>query len=137
MQWQFVEPIENEAIIETFWNLLDVPIPPAIQSTIIAYNGGAPERDLFCTQSGQEHQVGYLLSYNAQSGERYDQAQAILLELRAQLGLLIPLMSDASGGNYICYRPADGMILFWNHETNHLDSIAPSWQHFLDNLYGE
>lgn len=47
MQWQFVEPIENEAIIETFWNLLDVPIPPAIQSTIIAYNGGAPERDLF------------------------------------------------------------------------------------------
>ncbi|NIZ41414.1 SMI1/KNR4 family protein (plasmid) [Entomospira entomophila] len=137
MQWNFVEPIENEAHVQEFWNLLGVTIPPAIQATIIAYNGGAPERDLFCTKSGQEHQVGYLLSYNADSAERYDLAQSILLEMRDQLGLLIPLMSDESGGNYICYRPEDGAILFWDHETNHLDLITSSWEDFLNHLYDE
>jgi len=130
LSWKRVKPLINDKAIEIIESESGIKLPADIISCIKLYNGGRPDKDTFDTQSSQERLFKILLSFNESDVETVFKAIAVL---KGEGLTLLPLASDP-GGNYICYDPNDGIVL-WLHETNTTEKIADNFTDFLSRLY--
>ncbi|NIZ19893.1 SMI1/KNR4 family protein [Entomospira culicis] len=133
VSWNFVEPITEPSIVTRYLEAQKVILPTEIIQHILAYNGGAPTPSCFDSPYGQEHEVGYLLSYLPDSAQSVYSVRNALIE-EHHIPHLFPLMDD-NFGNYICYDTQENRIVYWLHEEHIYATIAENWEEFISNLY--
>jgi SMI1 / KNR4 family (SUKH-1) len=133
ISWLLEQSSINQQHIDNFLQCNNLNLPQEIQQVILLHNGACPSNSCFMDADGQEHELGYLLSYHSDDPETVADAYVSLCQEHAQ-EKLIPLLDD-NFGNYICCHSQHQTIHYWLHETNQITALAPSWQHFLAMLY--
>ncbi|MDR2599314.1 MAG: SMI1/KNR4 family protein [Oscillospiraceae bacterium] len=130
LTWKYVKPLKKANAIEAFESANGIKLPADIVSCVQQNNGGRSDKKIFNTQLSSGRVFKTLLSFNEDDIETVHSAVGILKEEGQSL---VPLASDP-GGNYICYDPVDGIVL-WLHETNSVEKITDNFKEFLAKLY--
>ena len=130
LTWKRVKFLKNEENIRLIESESGVKLPVEITTCIKQNNGGRPNKDTFNTHESQERVFKSLLSFNEDDVETVFK---VFNMLRMENPNIIPFASDP-GGNYICYDPRDGIVL-WLHETNTVEKITDNFTDFLSKLY--
>lgn len=126
--WERVSPICDELITEVE-NMYSIQIPDDLKSVLKEGNGGTPSKRFFDDEESKSHEMKTLLSYNRSDMENVYSAFKVLKEIDSKL---LPFANDPAG-NLICY---DGSkVVYWNHETDELETVANSILEFFDKLY--
>ena len=43
--------------------------------------------------------------------------------------------ANDSAGNLICFKKSNKLVVLWDHETDNVEAIAPSFSGFIKSLY--
>lgn len=130
--WKYVKPLRSPGLIEDFETAMVYTFPDSFKACVKAHNGGRPSLEAFNTDQAKERAVKSLLSFNR---EDKDNIWKMSKWVKADLGkAYIPFAID-NFGNLICFDGGNDRIVFWNHETGRIESVARSFDEFLAALY--
>lgn len=126
--WRHATPICDELISEVE-GMYGIQIPDDLKFIIKEGNGGVPSKRLFDDEKAKAHEMKTLLSYYRSDMENVYSSFKVLKEIDSKL---IPFANDPAG-NLICY---DGSkVVYWNHETDEIETVADSISSFFAKLY--
>lgn len=130
MDWRYIKPLSSEERIDEFENLVNYNFPSSFKNIVKQYNGARPKCCLFNTVWKTGRELKSFLSFNRDDKETiWEMYKVSVLETN---GKYIPFAIDHFG-NMICFA-RDGQIIFLNHETLKTESIASSFDEFMNSL---
>lgn len=132
MNWNHVKPLESEDSISEFERKYKFTFPDDFKETVLKYNRGYPELDVYDTDKTQERTIKHLLSFN--KSDRTSIWKIIEWNKEELDGKYIAIAID-SFGNLICFSIKDSSIIFIDLETLKTEMIANSFSEFLNKLY--
>jgi hypothetical protein len=133
LKWKYVKPIEGEELIDKLAEKTHLNISTAYTAIARKNNGGRPDRSILVSPVG-ELKIRRLLRIDSSGDENIMVVFIRILDVSPNL---FPF-GDDSFGNYFCFRqstdPGEPSVVFFDHETNEVTEIAPSFVKFLDSL---
>ena len=128
--WKYKIDVVDENIFSGLEKEYNIKFPDELKKFIIENNAATPSKYNFMLGT-TEKVLGAVLSFNRGETDTDTVFGAFdVIEDKT----LIPFAIDPFG-NYICYSLRDDKIVFWNHETNGINTTGKSLQEFLDSLY--
>lgn len=104
--------------IKNFEKNNNIAIPLKIRRHYLKYNGGYPERNVFCTEDGRVYSVNYFYSLGCGEGLAIEKVLTLLRDEKVFPIWLVPLAND-EGGNIFAYsirKEDEGAIYYYSHE---------------------
>ncbi len=131
-EWRFIKPLKCDGLIEEFEVDQDYEFPNAFKECIKKNNGGRPEKSTFDTDKTKERYMKSLLSFNKENSVNI---WSVNEWVKKELAESYIAFAIDNFGNLICFDIDDNSIVFWDHETNKTESVAETFDEFLDKLY--
>ena len=139
MEWDYVEELESDSIIEEFEAFVGYTFPEDYKECVKLYNGGAPEYTDFDVKNESIGTtcIDYLYSFNKDASESiwdlygWDE---FCEETEGLIGKYIAFAGD-SGGNSLCFDTETNHIVFVDHETLEIEELADTFTEFINLLY--
>ena len=128
--WKYKIDIQTASVFEEIESQYKVKFVDELRDFISVHNGATPEKYHFMIEN-TEKVLGSVLSVN--KGEADTDTIYTALSCIDDSSL-IPFAIDPFG-NYICYSSKDGLIVFWDHETNAVVSSEKNLGDFIGSLY--
>ena len=125
MEWKYVVSTTKENIIETE-EKLGYSFPNDFKECVLKNNYGTPEKYIFYLPNGEQKIFGSLLSFNKEDKE-------YIIDFNKLDSNFVNIALDPFG-NYIVYDKNSNEIVYINHETKEVSSIAKSWKSFEETL---
>jgi len=129
IEWSFVNALIDIKSIDNFEKEKNIKIPHDLKNTIKRFNAGQPSRCIFDTDSSTGNVFGALLSFNPSDN---DNIYEIFSVVNAENKSVMPFAADPFG-NYLCLM--NEQVVFWDHETNSTEFVAPTFSELLNKLY--
>ena len=128
--WGFCHKLLDATILDKIEAYYKFKIPNDLKNTIIKYNAGSPNKNIFDKPTKGKVFSG-LLSFNKNDDDNvYDMIKSIHGNKKL---VILPFGSDGFG-NAICVTKT-GSIVFWDHEQNIVTLIATSFNQFMAMLH--
>ena len=132
MNWKYVKALKTENLIKEFEATFKFEFPVSFIDTVVNYNGGRPEMDVYDTDKTKERTIKSLLSFNKEDKETiWKIAEWSKDELKDDY---IAFAIDHFG-NLLCFSVSDRSIVFMDMETLKTEMIANDFSTFIDKLY--
>ena len=130
LEWKYKIDVTDPAIFDEIEKERGISIPKELKTFIMKTNAATPSKYNFVA-GGVERVLGAILSFNKGESDTDSVFTAFRVIKEKEL---IPFGIDPFG-NYICYSLKDSKIVFWDHETDNVTTIADNLTVFLDSLY--
>lgn len=130
LEWKYKIEVTDPAIFDEIEKERGISIPKELKTFIMKTNAATPSKYNFVA-GGVERVLGAILSFNKGESDTDSAFTAFRVIKEKEL---IPFGIDPFG-NYICYSLKDSKIVFWDHETDNVTTIADNLTVFLDSLY--
>lgn len=125
-EWRYIKPL-NEGAVEEAEKQLGYKFPTEFADFAEKYNGGRPPVDVFATDKTKERTVKTFLSLNNGDAENIIAHNKITMRYRTD----IAAFAIDNFGNYICFKKSNGRILFWDFETDDIETVAQNFDEFF------
>lgn len=151
LEWDFVEPLESENLIDEFEQLRGYKFPISFRNCVKINNSGYPSKNIFDTEIESERCIDSLFSFNHTGDDMtvWDVVEAYEsnINVAKQLGDLeeatmltnlfnrYVVFADTPFGDDIAFDKTDDSVVYIDHETLKVEKIADSFDAFLDCLY--
>lgn len=134
IEWNYVSPLKVNTAVEFLELKYYYQIPGDLKDCIKKNNGGMPSLSKFNLDNQKSMVFGGLLSFNEGDDDSfYD----FVKNFETQDGDKVRLTMFPFGidpfGNFYCIK--DNKVVFFDHESNAIFSIADSFSSFLSMLY--
>lgn len=140
MNWISSDPLEDATLIDKYEQKIGYRFPKDFRRCVLEHNGAYMEPDGFDTDKTNGRAIGPLFSFNPDDIENIWDLGAESFEIIDEFaGLMrnyVPF-ADSPNGDAICFDRRDDSIVYVDHETLDVEYVAPSFQAFLDKLYGD
>ena len=133
--WKYVKPLDDISLIRKLENKMERTLPNDYVEFVIKHHAGRPSANLFKTLNGDERVFLRLISFDeSQYVNMFTTFESFSSYVDATH--LLPFANDPFG-NYICFdfseNPAE--VVFWDHETNKLDTVSKTFTDLVCMLY--
>lgn len=128
-EWKYVKVLKDTLSIEKFESAHGISFPKDLKEILLKYNGGRPPLKYFDVGSEKDKEFKTLLSFNESDIETIYKCYP----LDSADKTLIPFAS-APNGDYFVIK--DNVVYLWNHETDKVTFLAPTFTEFLNMLHG-
>lgn len=128
--WKYKIAIADENVFKEISRNRRMHFPEALKSFIMENNAATPANYRFMVGSN-ERVFGAVLSFNRDESD-VDSVFTALSVIKDPD--LIPFGIDPFG-NYICYSVKGNDVVFWDHETDSVESTGKTLSEFIDALY--
>lgn len=136
MNWVLSKPLTKLEFINEFEQKHNIQFPIGFIDIVKHYNFGRPRPNVFDTNEVKERIAKCLLSFDPEHSENiWDMYAVLKKQLPADV---IPFMVDQFG-NFVCFYfdmvSTEPAIVFWNLETQQIESISESFEKFISSFY--
>lgn len=130
LTWKYKIEVSDISVFEKIEKMRNILIPDELKTFILETNAATPSKYNFMV-GNIERVLGAVLSFNYED----DETDSIFTALTAINNKdLIPFGIDPFG-NYICYSIETNMVVFWDHETENIESTGNNLLAFVEALY--
>jgi cell wall assembly regulator SMI1 len=126
----------NVERLEKFENDIGVTLPMDDREFLLEYNGSLFLKKLFHISLAQGDSLIHHV-YGLHDGPAYMRLDTIREIFRGRIPVALISIADDEGGNQICIDIRGkqvGSIYFWDHETNELFFLSPTFNKFVECL---
>lgn len=127
MEWKYVKKIKDINSVEKVEMRYAVSLPIFLKETILRYNGGRPERNIFDSQNCKEKVFKCLLSYNENDREN------IYAFDKFFKNKYIPF-AVTEFGDVLCLDDEKQVVLYL-HESDSFERVCKDVCSFFEGLY--
>jgi hypothetical protein len=131
ISWKYIKALESKSLIDDFERTENCRFDDAFKACVRENNGGRPSVNTFDTDRAKGRAMKSLLSFNPSDRANIREVNEVMKDAAAQY---IAFASD-NFGNLICFERESGRVVFQNHETGEIESVAPDFKAFMENLY--
>lgn len=128
--WKYKIDVVDMNIFTEIEKERNIVFPEELKNLILEANAATPSSYNFMV-GNNERVLGAILSFNRDEGDADTVFSALSVISDSNL---IPFGIDPFG-NYICYSLKDNIIVFWDHETNRVDTTGKTLDAFIKALY--
>ena len=128
--WKYKIDVADNNVFAEIEEKRNISFPTELRDFILETNAATPSSYHFMV-GNNERVLGAILSFNYNES---DTDTVFTAFSTIEDSNLIPFGIDPFG-NYICYSLKDKTVVFWNHETNEVNSTDKTLNVFLDALY--
>ena len=128
--WKYKIDVDCICVFEKIEKEHGVKFSDELKTFITEYNAATPEKHRFMVGT-TERVFGAVLSVN--KGETDTDSIYTALDVISNKSI-IPFAIDPFG-NYICYSSDDGIVMYWDHESDITSSTELRLAEFVDSLY--
>ena len=132
MNWRYVKVLEDIKLINEFEEKYGFSFSDEFKECVTKYNGGRPEHQVFDTDIEKERTIKALLSFNKNDKETIWK-MAEWSDSIIKKGYF-PFATD-DAGNMICFTKHYNNVVIIDHEDDHAEVIASTFNSFLNKLY--
>ena len=131
MRWNYIKPLENEAMLSEYEERIGYTYPAGFCDTVKKNNGGYPEKSSVDAQNGRNFSFKRLLSFN-----RSDKESVWRIGIPSDEGLAdrFAVFALADSGDLFCFEKATDKVFVIDHETLEAIPVAASFTGFLRKL---
>ena len=130
MNWNYKIDLADESVFAEIEKERGISLPDSLVELIKEGNGATPEKYKYMV-GFTEKVVGAILSFNRDEADTDTVFTALSV---IQDKNLMPFAID-SFGNYICLDIAEGVVVFWDHETGEVYQTDKGIEAFIESLY--
>lgn len=130
MNWKYKIDLADESVFAEIEKERGISLPDSLVELIKEGNGATPEKYKYMV-GFTEKVVGAILSFNRDEADTDTVFTALSV---IQDKNLMPFAID-SFGNYICLDIAEGVVVFWDHETGEVYQTDKGIEAFIESLY--
>lgn len=137
MKWLYKKVLTDVSSIEEFEKQYQVKFTQSFKDFIIENHAARPEPYIIDAEKIKEVPAKSLLSFD--KAHKPEDIWSTYEAIKDRLPVnVVPFMSD-EGGNYFCIDldPLNDVeeILYWMHETNHVQKVALNLNEFIMKFY--
>ncbi len=130
INWKYKIDLKDSKVFDEIGEKRGISFPEKLKDFIIEANAATPDKIKFMVGCN-EKVFGAVFSFNRDETEADSVFDALpVIEDKN----LIPFGIDPFG-NFICYSIKDEIVVFWDHETDSVESTELSLDDFLTSLY--
>lgn len=129
LQYKYVKELKDNNVFSQIEKERNVKVSNTLRSLIKNANAGSPNRKL-CIINKKERIIGSILSFNKGDTDSVFLAMDVVEDKN-----LLPFAIDPFG-NYFCINKQN-IVVFWDHETDNIESSKFTLEKFLNSLYEE
>ena len=128
MVWKYKIDLEDKSIFSEIEQSRGIESPDDLKQLVIDENAATPEK--YCFMVGNNERVfGAVLSFNKSDDDTVFGALNVVHNKN-----LFPFGIDPFG-NYICLDLKSEEVVFWDHETERIESTGNKLKSFIESLY--
>ena len=128
MVWKYKIDLEDKAVFSEIEQNRGIEIPNDLKQLVSDENAATPEK--YCFMVGNNERVfGSVLSFNKSDDDTVFKALDVVQDKN-----LFPFGIDPFG-NYICLNLKSEEVVFWDHETDRIESTGKKLKQFIESLY--
>ena len=128
MVWKYKIDLEDKTIFSKIEQSREIEIPEDLKQLGIDENAATPEK--YCFMVGNNERVfGSVLSFNKSDDDTVFKALDVVQDKN-----LLPFGIDPFG-NYICLNLKSEEVVFFDHETDRIESTGKKLKQFIESLY--
>lgn len=140
MEWLFGYKLESENLITEYEQRMNYKFPKSFTECVKKHNGTHPSLKIFLSKgkrkrkrvfnsmfSFNQNDIDTIWNYNQWNGKSSDWNEDGKMENYVAF-------ADDPFGNLICFDKTNDKIIFIDHETLQIESVADSFEEFINNL---
>ncbi len=132
MEWKYIKNLKDNRLITEFENTVEYKLPESFVLCVMQNNGGRPAKKCFLTDVKNERVIKSMLSFNREDRETVWMA---LDWFDKSFYKRFVVFGIDDFGNVICFRKKDSAVFFIEHETDNIEYVSDSFEHFIESLY--
>lgn len=132
MDWKYVKPLSSEDSIKDFERLVNYSFSDDFKECVLHNNGGCPDCKVFNTDKTEGRVLKTFLSFNK---DGRDTVWKIHDWNKNELADRYIAFAIDNFGNLICFDKISDSIVFINHESMEVETIALCFSEFMKMLY--